>query len=212
MLRFMCPCGKKLKVAESMVGKVVECPQCHTKLEVPAADGATEAPAETPAGGAPVDEGLNDLFNAVKGGPAVKSSGGARQAGGGARGAASGGARPAAPGGRPSAMSAASRRPGAQAPNSSKVAIIGVAAAVGLMVAVGLIMWAVSDKSDPTPPPALVQKEAPVKFVKTDTKSTPTQGMLFPTVKGQDPTGTTAAPTAAKAPAASATATPAAKN
>jgi len=193
----MCPCGKKLKVAESMVGKVVECPQCHTKLEVPAADGAGEAPADAQAGGAPVDEGLNDLFNAVKGGPAAKSSGGARPAGGGARGAA--------PSGRPSAMSAASRRPGAQQPNSSKVAFIGIGVAVGIFLVVGLIMWAVSDKSDTTTtPPPQEHKEAPTKYVPTNTKSTPTQGMLFPGVTCQDPTATAPAPSAVKVPAESA--------
>ena len=38
-VRFRCPCGQKLKVAESAVGKCAKCPKCSRRLRVP--NGAT---------------------------------------------------------------------------------------------------------------------------------------------------------------------------
>jgi hypothetical protein len=201
MFRFLCPCGKKLKVSESMVGKVVECPQCHTKLEVPAPDGAAESPpdATEEAAGGPADEGLNDLLNAVKSGPAVKPSGGSRPAPG--RAPAAGGR---AAGGRPSAMNVMSRRPGAQA-HSNMGVFIGLGVAVGIFVMVGLVMWLAGGPSQPEKKEP--EHAAPPVQYTPPPKTTTTVGDLFPGIKAEDPSKSGAPKTPAATPSAAPAAT-----
>lgn len=46
MIRFTCPCGKKLKAPASAAGKVVTCPGCGRPLPVPASPEPAEPPAD----------------------------------------------------------------------------------------------------------------------------------------------------------------------
>jgi hypothetical protein len=39
MIRFRCPCGKRLKIQEAYAGRAVQCPHCGMHLEVPQAAG-----------------------------------------------------------------------------------------------------------------------------------------------------------------------------
>lgn len=45
MIRFTCPCGKKLKAPASAAGKVVTCPGCGRPLPVPASPEPADPPA-----------------------------------------------------------------------------------------------------------------------------------------------------------------------
>lgn len=56
MIRFDCPCGKRLKVDDSYAGHAVECPYCGVRVEAPAA----EAPEE------PVLSGPDALVQAMR--------------------------------------------------------------------------------------------------------------------------------------------------
>src|SRR5689334_22960436 len=69
-ISFACSCGKRLKVADNLVGKKVKCPGCQKITLVPAEDAAVGAPTSPPKASKPAAP-------AAKPGPAAKPAAGA---------------------------------------------------------------------------------------------------------------------------------------
>ena len=195
MIVFQCPCGKQFKVEDGLAGRIVECPACHLRLEVPRPGGAAsghealvsairqaQAPAPVP-GPAPVSD---DIPVAEEVAPPNELAALAQAAATKSRPAAPRAARPATgrvPTGKTAAGKARPGAPGSRAGGGkpSHGLLIGGVALIGLILILAII-FAVKVAGRPTQQPVAQPPAVYIPPQPARSKGNSTAGELFKNV------------------------------